>query len=155
MQLQARAVCDENQGWELGTCTVSPAWGSAPSPQPPHSKETENGRHQTPTGIRKVSSVQSLSHPHSPLARGPGSSNFCLYTHIPSYLHTPIPSSTCRPPPHTHKGTRRTKRSLYGLLPGALRALSLAAPWIWCFFPTSSQLGQGRAPGGVWPLGSV
>lgn len=99
--------------------------------------------------------MQSLSHPHSPLARGPGSSNFYLYTHIPSYLRTPIPSSTRHPPPHTHKGMHRTKRSLYGLLPGALRALSLAAPRIWCFFPTSSHLGQGRAPGGVWPLGSV
>lgn len=149
MQLQARAVCDENQGWELGTCTVSPAWGSASCPHCPRTpRRLRMGRHQTPSGIRKVSSVQSLSCPHSPLARGPGSSSFCLYTHIPSYLHMPAPSSTRRPPPHTRECTE----------PNALCMASCLGPsvlWVWPYhgFGASSPLPASSDTAG--PRGSL
>lgn len=147
MQLLTKAACDENQSGELGTGTVLPAWGSAALHTP---RSLGMGGHRTPSDIRKVSSVQSLSHPCSQSAIGPSSSSFCLHTCIPSHLHTPTPPPT---PPHTHKRVHGSKRSPYGFLPGALQALDLAAPQIRCFFPSPASSGQDRAPWGVRQTG--
>lgn len=104
--------------------------------------------HRTPSGIREVSSIQSLSHPFSAIQHG--SSSLYLHTYTPSHLHTPTTPSIHTIPPDTHTYTRvcmhRTKCSVYSFLLGALRALGLAAPQSWCSRPSSSQLRTGRGP---------
>lgn len=58
------------------------------------------GGPQTPSDIRKVSSMQSLCHPCSQSASKPGSCGLYLHTHTPSHLHTHThtPRGVCTEP---------------------------------------------------------